>query len=59
MFRRLVEVFGGGLLLASLYALYQCMAFLGQQDYVAAILVAIIGLALMKSGVELARSALC
>jgi len=47
------------LVAASLYAFYQSMAFLGAQDYVAATLVAVVAIALLRSGVELARSALC
>lgn len=58
MFRRVVEVLAAILLGVSLYALYHCLGFLGNQDYVAAVLLAAVGLGLMRSGVELARSSL-
>jgi hypothetical protein len=59
LFRRTVEALAAVLVVASLYAFYSAMTFLGAQDYVAALLVAVVGIALMRSGVELARSALC
>ncbi|MBU1656499.1 MAG: hypothetical protein KJ558_17045 [Gammaproteobacteria bacterium] len=58
MFRRVVEAFAALMLLVSLYALYHCLNFLGNQDYVAAVLLAAVGLGLMRSGVELARSSI-
>ena len=58
MFRRVVEVLAFLMLAVSLYVLYHCLSFLGNQDYVAALLLAAVGLGLMRSGVELARSAL-
>ncbi len=59
MFRHVVEVLAGVLVLSSLFAFYQSLTLLAGQDYVATILVAVVGLALMRAGVELARSALC
>lgn len=56
MFRRIVEVLAAFMLLISLYVLYRCVASLAVQDYVAAVLLAAVGLGLMRSGVELARS---
>ena len=58
MFRRMLEVVAAGMLLVSLYVLYRCMSYLAIQDYVAALLLAAVGLGLMRSGVELARSSL-
>jgi len=59
MFRRAVEVMAALLILSSLYAFYRSIAYLGGQDYVASLLVAIVGIALVRSGVELTRSSLC
>ena len=59
MFRRTVEALAALLVLASLYAFHRSIGYLGGQDYVAALLVAVVGVALMRSGVELARSVLC
>lgn len=58
MFRRMVEVVAAFMMLISLYVLYRCMMYLSVQDYVAAVLLAAVGLGLMRSGVELARSSL-
>lgn len=59
MFRRGTEAMAVVLVSASLYGFYEATTFLGAQDYVAATLVAIVAIALLRSGVELARSALC
>ncbi len=58
MFRRIVEIVAAFMLLVSLYVLYQCLSYLAIQDYVAALLLAAVGLGLMRSGVELARTSL-
>jgi hypothetical protein len=58
MFHRVVEALAAVLLVMSLVALYHCLASLGDQDYVAAVLLAAVGLGSMRSGVELARSSL-
>lgn len=54
----MVEVVAAFMMLISLYVLYRCMMYLSVQDYVAAVLLAAVGLGLMRSGVELARSSL-
>jgi hypothetical protein len=56
MFRRMVEALAAFMLLISLYVMYECVSYLAVQDYVAAVLLAAVGLGLMRSGVELARS---
>ena len=58
-FRRAVEALAALLVLVSLYVFYRSVTSLGGQDYVAALLLSVVGIALMRSGVELARSALC
>jgi hypothetical protein len=58
MFRRIVELIAAFMLVVSLYVLYRCLSYLVIQDYVAALLLAAVGLGLMRSGVELARTSL-
>lgn len=58
MFRRIVEIVAAIMLVGSLYTLFRCLSYLALQDYVAALLLAAMGLGLMRSGVELARSSL-
>ncbi len=56
--RYFFEALSLGLLLSSLAFFYQCVRFLMQRDYVAAILLMFIGFAIIRVGSELARFAL-
>lgn len=46
------------LMVSSLVFFYQCLRFLGQRDYVGAIILMFIGFAVIRVGAELARLAL-
>ena len=43
---------------ASLFLTYRCLSSLALRDYVAALLLGLLGIGLLRSGVELARSSL-
>ena len=58
MFRRVLEFISAVMLLISLYVFYGSMTYLADRDYVAAMLLGAIGIGLMRSGVEIARSIL-
>jgi hypothetical protein len=56
--RHFFEILAAVLLLGGFGFFWECVSFLAKRDYVAAVLLAGIGLAVLHVGVELARLAL-
>jgi hypothetical protein len=56
--RHFFEILAAVLLLGGFGFFWECVSFLSKRDYVAAVLLAGIGLAVLHVGVELARLAL-
>lgn len=51
------EVIGLGLVLGSTWFFYRCLYFLAQKDYLAGLIVLVIGFVVIRTGVELGKLA--
>lgn len=51
------EIMGLGLMLASAWFFYRCLYFLAEKDYLAGIVVLVIGFVVIRTGVELGKLA--
>lgn len=52
------EILGLGLLLTSAWFFYRCLHFLAQKDYLAGLVVLVIGFVVIRTGVELGKLAI-
>jgi hypothetical protein len=58
MRRRVYEILGVFMVLLSIAFFYYSVQFLGERDYIAAILQIFVGFAMVRSGIELTRLAI-
>ena len=55
---KVYEILALGMLLGSGYFFYRCIAFLAQKDYLAGLVLLVVGYVVIRTGVELSKLAL-